>query len=255
MYPEISISTLFSIPTYVVIISITYCICLLWLVRRASQYNLNGIIALDLALILMVSGLIGGRLFHVLYEAPEFYFQHPMEVLKIWKGGFVFYGGALLAFFNGFIFIKWKRESPGIWSDLLAPIASLGYALGRLACLLNGCCYGKHCDLPWSIQGRHPAPAYATIMELGLLALLLKMEKLKRKGHQLPFMAPAGNLFALWVLLHGMARILMESLRDDDRGPFLFNFSISTWISLILIICSLCFLYLNNKSNSSSSSK
>jgi phosphatidylglycerol:prolipoprotein diacylglycerol transferase len=180
-------------------------------------------IALDAALIVMVAALVGARLFHVLYENPEIYRANPWAVFYLWNGGFVFYGGALLAAVCGFAFVHWKvpREQLN-YLDLFAPVASLAYALGRWGCFFAGCCYGRYCDLPWAVNGRHPTQLYASFWEIGTVLILLGFEK----------KSPArGRVFFLWLILHAIGRILMESFRDDFRGPN-FLFSVSTWISL-----------------------
>ena len=172
MYPIINIGGLIEIPTYSLIISITYCIAIYWMSLRTVKYHLDTKIGLDLALVIMVAGFIGARLFHVFYELPEFYMSNPIEIFKFWNGGFVFFGGAFLAFFSSLIFLKLKREPWLIWADLLAPISAFGYGLGRIACFLNGCCFSEKCDLPWSIHQRHPTQLYATILEFIFMFLL-----------------------------------------------------------------------------------
>lgn len=249
MYPEIHVTAHLSLPSYLMVISLTYCLALIWLVKRTDQFDMDQNVALDIALAIMIGGLVGARLFHVFYEAPQFYWEHPLEILKIWKGGFVFYGGAFMAFIGGVGVVKWNKEKVGPWADLFAPIGAFGYGLGRLACLLNGCCYGKYCDLPWNIGGRHPTPLYALLMESIILALLLWAERKRQQPHSL-FRA-SGQIFFLWIGLHGLARILMEILRDDDRGPLLFSWSISTWMSLLLILVSSVGLFIHRPTSRS----
>ena len=72
-------------------------------------------------------------------------------VVNVSKGGLVIYGGffggvvGLLAFF-------WKYRVPLLaTADLVAPSLMLGLAIGRIGCLLNGCCYGGPCELPWAV--------------------------------------------------------------------------------------------------------
>lgn len=181
---------------------------------------------MDVALALMIGSFVGARLFHVVYENPEIYLQNPIAIFYFWNGGFVFYGGAILGLLSGWAVLKFRKVSSTLtYFDLFTPIASLSYALGRLGCLMAGCCYGKHCSLPWAIDGRHPTQVYASLWELGVLSILLGSEKTLKKP---------GQLFFLWLPLHAFGRLLMESLRDDFRGYEL-GLSVSSWISLILI--------------------
>lgn len=213
---------------YYLVISLVICICLIWLSKRVRQQRLNAKIALDSSIIIMLASLVGARLFHVLYESPEFYFDNPMAIFYIWNGGFVFYGGALLAVLCGIIFIHKKAPLDlAKYLDLFAPVASLAYALGRWACFFAGCCYGKYCDLPWAVGGRHPTQLYASFWELGCLSLLLALETSSQRKK-------AGQIFFLWISLHAIGRLIMETFRDDFRGPTA-GFSISSWISLAIL--------------------
>ena len=215
--------------------SLSFCITIFWVVKRTQNRNLSRYTILDLCLGVMLGSLIGARLFHILYEQPHEYLENPLRIIKVWQGGFVFYGGAIGGFLGGLFVLKIKREKWRLWADLITPIGAFGYGLGRLACFLNGCCYGRICHLPWAvnfpnIQGeRHPTQLYATCLEWGIGFLLLFLEKKKN------FSQKPGQLFFTWMILHSMARIFMEFFRDDFRGTTPFGLSISTLISLLLL--------------------
>lgn len=225
MYPFIHLPQGYSVPIYYLVLSLDTCIALAWLRLRAQKSGLDLKLVWDAALIAMISAFVGARLFHVFYENPEIYLQNPWAVLYFWNGGFVFYGGALLVALSGWLFLRTRAREPLAYFDLFTPIASLGYMIGRWGCFLAGCCYGRYCDLPWAVEGRHPTQLYASFWEFGVLLILLGLEKKKQ---------PTGRVFFLWIVLHGVGRILMEAFRDDFRGmePGL---SISTWISIVLI--------------------
>lgn len=245
MHPFLHLTGTFFVPTYLLVISFTYCLSLIWADRRAARFNRSRALTLDIALMIMIGGFLGARLFHVLYEAPEVYFENPVRIFKFWEGGFVFYGGFLGALLTSSIFLKIKKESFWQWADFYAPILALGYALGRIGCFMNGCCYGETCDLPWAVEfhtpglpigPRHPTQLYATFFELVTLTILLFTEKtkwLKQKRF--------GTLFCLWLALHAIGRLVMEAFRDDFRGPE-FGLSISSWLSLTLLTIALAIL-------------
>ncbi|MBC7371896.1 MAG: prolipoprotein diacylglyceryl transferase, partial [Bdellovibrionaceae bacterium] len=213
-------------------ISLVLSISLFWISARAKVYELPQKQILDLSMLLMAASLIGARLFHVFYENPEYYRESPEKIVYLWDGGFVFYGGALLAFFFGAVYLYlFKVDERGKYFDAFAPVLAFTYGAGRIGCFLAGCCYGKSCDLPWSVDGRHPTQLYATFWEFGVLLLLLGLEK---RGQ----LKKTGNLFLLWVVLHTIGRLGMESFREDFRGERVFGLSISTVISLALLIIS-----------------
>ena len=68
------------------------------------------------------------------------------------KGGLVFYGGLIGATLAGVLYARLKKLPLWKMADILAPSIALGYVFGRIGCLLNGCCYGRACGLPWAIR-------------------------------------------------------------------------------------------------------
>ena len=235
MYPAIHLTESVSLPTYILVISLVYCLALFWVVKRASHLGADRTLTLDIGLTIMMGGFVGARLFHIVYEAPTFYMENPLEMLKFWNGGFVFYGGAIGAFISSVTMIKLRGQDWRPWADFYAPVGAFGYALGRFACLLNGCCFGSHCELPWSLSGRHPTPIYASLWEFGVLSLLLVLES--RRDHLRPKgLRQPGAMFLLWIGLHSIGRIVMEIFRADDRGAHPLGMSIATWISIGLVL-------------------
>ncbi len=238
MFPEIHISDSIILPTYLVYLSILYCFLIFFTAKRADWLGENRTIALDIGFVLMVGGFLGGRLLHIFYEAPQYYLDDWIRVLQFWEGGFVFFGGFLLALLGGFLYTKIKKISFFHWADFYAPIIALGYGLGRISCFLAGCCFGRTCDLPWAIRlawdpsqaMRHPTQLYAVIWELILYFVLIRIEKKKI------FAAQAGLLFFFWITFHGVGRLMMESFRDDFRGELIAGWTLSSWVALGIVI-------------------
>jgi phosphatidylglycerol---prolipoprotein diacylglyceryl transferase len=119
-------------------------------------------------------------------------------------------------------------------------VIALGYALGRVGCLAAGCCYGTFTTLPWGITfpagveapagvSIHPTQIYSSLWELMNLGVLLFAE---RRGK----LKSPGQIFGLWLVIHGVGRALVEQFRGDFRGPEPFNLSISTWLSGAAIV-------------------
>lgn len=238
MLPSISISSTVSIPTYFLFISVAAVLALFWTQKRAPLYQVSVARSLDLCLVVFVSGFFGGRLFHIFYEEPAYYIQDPLKIFYFWDGGFVYYGGFLAALLASGIFLyKTDRTNWKTYFDLATPILSLSYIIGRLACFMAGCCFGKTCELPWAVRGLHPTQLYAIFMEALLLGIILWLENGQRKmpansSNQKLF---SGDIFLLWVQGHALSRIIMEAFRDDFRGAIYFM-SISAWISTVLFI-------------------
>lgn len=228
------------IPTFFLVLSIVMGLGFYLTVRRARQLHVGEISALDLALVLTVSAVIGARVAHVLFENLDYYLQDPIKIFYFWQGGFVFYGGFVLSFLSGVsvLILKQKTAYLKVYMQLFTPIVSLTYALGRIGCFLEGCCYGKFCDLPWAVAGRHPTQMYSTLWELAVFIFVLNYEK----GNEAVLKKNPERLFFIWLTLHSIGRGLIEFLRDDFRGE-LPLVSISTWISAGLIITSAVYFY------------
>lgn len=246
MFPEIHLLGL-TIPIYFLVISLTVmgCLSLLYfLIRSLAFYKLMDLgfedsDGLDLAIVVLICGFIGGRLFHVFYEIPEYYLENPIQVIQFWMGGFVYYGGMFLALLGTCAWLYWKLNKMEqtqefslafrYWGDLFAPALSMGYMLGRIGCLLEGCCFGRFSSLPWAIDLRHPTPLYASVTELIVFSILIFLTR-----RPSPHLRP-GSLFFIWLFLHAFFRIIMEIFRDDFRGMRIMKMSISTFISIVLM--------------------
>lgn len=217
------------IPTFYLVISLSVTFILLLINSELEQnIKINRKITFDLALLIMIFGFIGGRLTHVVYEEASFYREFPLEIFKFWRGGFVFYGGLILALVAALIYLKAKKQSFYQWADFLTPYVGLSYALGRIGCFFEGCCYGSHCELPWAIANRHPTQLYMAFAEVLLLIALLFWRK-KQKDLLKP-----GQIFLSWLCGHAVNRFVIEFFREDDRGAMLMNLSISQWLSAVL---------------------
>ncbi len=256
MYPLIHITETIFFPSYLVIISFLYCLCTYWIYVRSRKLGLGYQTAMDISIAIMIGGLVGSRLLHVIFEYPQYYIENPAEIFKVWEGGFVFYGGLLGGFLAAFWIVRRKKENPFAWMDAFAPLLAIGYGIGRLGCLLAGCCYGMECDLPWAIQYpdsigsppagvlRHPVPIYDLIASVFIFGILFGIEKFRIRLPSI-FKQP-GALFFVWMILFGIQRIVMEDLRDDYRGPALLGLTISTVISIFLITLGIFLIWKRN---------
>jgi len=123
---------------------------------RARQRGLSPEVIYSLAFGMFICGILGARLFFVIeYWKTRFQFdtwqKTLFEIVKFTEGGLVVYGsliGATLAFL---VFTIRHRLPPLAMADLIAPSLLAGLALGRIGCLLNGCCYGGESTHPWAI--------------------------------------------------------------------------------------------------------
>jgi len=149
---------------------------LLLAMHRARRRGLDPGMVINLAFWIILPGILGARLFHVIEYWPIHYgpvlrAQGPAAALaavaNISAGGLVVYGSLIGGLLGGVAFIV--RYGLPFWGtlDLIAPSLALGLAIGRLGCFLNGCCFGGACDLPWAVRFPPASPAYEHQLEHG----------------------------------------------------------------------------------------
>jgi phosphatidylglycerol---prolipoprotein diacylglyceryl transferase len=231
-----------SFPIYFFVISAVVCGCFIWTYLRAAKWGFSQRDILDLSLFVSIIGFIGARLIHVVYEFPEYYKEEPSRIFDFGRGGYVYYGGLLFGILAGWLFLRFRNLKPQLkYFDFAAPVLSLGYALGRIACLCAGCCYGPVFDGPFGmsvtdengiLHRHHPTPLYSTLLELVIFGFLILLERKRDLRDRLHLNFNGGEFFA-WLMLHSLARFILEFWRADYRGPE-YIFSLSGWISLIL---------------------
>lgn len=185
--------------------------------RRARLSGLAPEQVLDLGLWLIVGGIVGARAWYVMTFWREQFAADPFpEIFMIHHGGQVFYGGLIGALVVGVSYCRWKRMAVWPMTDVLAPSIALGYVFGRMGCLLNGCCYGRECSLPWAIRfpyghESHPHPVHPTQIYDSLLNLLFYLGLAwlfrRKKFH--------GQVFATYLIGYAVLRSTVEFFRGD----------------------------------------
>ncbi len=164
--------------------------------RRARLANISGDVIADVTLWLMLGSIIGARIVYVTtYWKQEFAGQPFREVFMIQHGGLVYYGGLIGATISGLGYLAWKKLPVWKIADILAPSIALGSVFGRIGCLLNGCCYGRACDLPWAIHfpldhethgaAVHPTEIYDALLNLILYVFLAWLFRRKKFDGQI----------------------------------------------------------------------
>lgn len=213
--------------------------------------------ARDFCFWMILAGLIGSRVFYVLFHWPEFADQ-PALVLAYWRGGLMFQGGVLVALAISPLFLR--RYHLGFWStaDVMVPSLALGQCFGRLGCFAAGCCYGRvtGADNPLAVvfppNSLAPAglPLWPTqLMEsfgLLLLALILTLALTKAGGwsptqdSKAGAFSRPGRVAALYLFGAGLLRLGMEFLRGDYRGdPLLWGLPPTTLTAMLAAVSGL----------------
>jgi len=149
-------------------------------VWRARRAGLDPEVIYSLAFWAFVPGIIGARAFYVIeYRNEQFWPVYQQrgaiallgEVANLTQGGLVVYGSVIGGALGFALFVRARRLPVLALSDLIAPSLVLGLALGRIGCLLNGCCYGHHCEHPWAVTFPAGSPPFVDQMQHDQLSL------------------------------------------------------------------------------------
>ena len=214
MQPEIDLGPL-TLQTFGLCFGVAFLAAGALVARRLQELDKPVDWAYELIFAALAGGLVGSRLDYLIQNWDEVSDDLLGNIFSgsglVWFGGLV--GGALAVV----LWARWRGFLGLRLLDLTAPGLALGYAIGRVGCQLSGDGdYGVSSDLPWAMaypegtvatsEEVHPTPIYETLAS-GLIALVL---------WQLRDRFRPGILFALYLVLAGAERLLVELIRRND---------------------------------------
>jgi phosphatidylglycerol:prolipoprotein diacylglycerol transferase len=219
VYPILFHLGSFPVHSYGVMMALAFVFGLWTATLRGRREKISGETIADVALWIMIGTILGARTVYVVtYWNDEFAGQPISEIFMIQHGGLVFYGGLIGAIVAGAIYLRWKKLPLWKIADVFAPSIALGSVFGRIGCLLNGCCYGRACDLPWAISfppGNplgspttpvHPTEIYDALLNLVLYVFLAWLFRRKKFD---------GQVFATYLICYAITRSFVEYFRGD----------------------------------------
>jgi len=229
------------IRTWGLMVLIGFIVGIYYVARRARVYGVNPEKIWDFGFWVALSGIVGSRLFYVLYHIPYFR-EHPAEMIRFWEGGAVYFGGFVFALVVGIVYlVKNKRQIP-FWpvADFSSEALALGIFFGRWGCFFNGCCFGKESNLPWAVvfppgspaydvMGSlriHPSQLYESFANLILFFVLLKLEQNK------PF---DGFIFLVYLIFASLIRFAVDFTRYYEPEN-VFILTLNQWISIAIML-------------------
>ena len=253
MHPELFRIGSFALPTYGALLASGF-LAAVWLLRkRAPAFGVAPDAAADVAIWLLLAGLLGAKILLLVVEGPR-YLGSREGFVEFLRSGGVFYGGLIGAVLA--LGVMLRRKAIGFWAfaDIAAPCVALGHAIGRIGCLMAGCCWGRSCSAPWAITFTDPAAAdnvgvplnlplhptqiYEAVGLLVLCGILVAM-----RNPRFP-----GRIFAAYLGGYALLRGTVEFFRGDPRGSVLGGaLSTSQLIALGGIAAALAIWLLNRK--------
>lgn len=232
---------------FIFIAVVTACIVIF---KEAKKQGINEEFLINLSFNSIIIGLIGARIYYVLFNLP-YYLSNPIEILEIWKGGLAIHGGLLFGLLFVLIYCKKHNADALKMLDIIVVGLIIAQAIGRWGNFFNGEAYGKvtsyatlkGAEIPkFIIDGmyilgnyRQPTFLYESVWNFfGFLILLVirQFKDLKK-----------GQLTGFYLVWYGIARLIIEGLRTDSLmlGPI----KTAQLVSIIFIIVGIIIFFYN----------
>lgn len=226
---------------------------------HAKQRKMNSEFVWDMLLWLVLGGILGARLWHILTPPPsmvaagittEYYLTHPLDAIAVWNGGLGIPGAVVGGVIALYIMARRRGEDFIAWLDVIAPALALGQAIGRWGNFVNQELYGAPTDLPWAITidpahrlpefaefaTYHPIFLYESLWSLATVFCLLWISRVYKKALKL------GDLFLIYLITYPTIRILLDFLRLDASEVGGFNAN-QTLMAVVLLLAAGTLIY------------
>lgn len=233
------------IHSYGLMIGIGIICCALLGIYRAKRRNMSQEAVLDIVIISVIVGFLGAKVLYIIVEFQAF-LKNPLQLLG--SEGFVVYGGIIAGTLGAMLYCRRKKLVFLEYFDLVIPSVAVAQGFGRIGCFLAGCCYGRETNSFLGVVFPEGSLAPAGIKLLptqlfssaGDFAIALILIVYARKSRH------AGDVGALYLLLYGVGRFVLEFFRSDERGAIGF-LSTSQAISIFIVLASILLFWRNKK--------
>ena len=228
--------TIFGLNIYIygMAIALGFLLAAIYLLYRRKDFGLSQDNVLDIFICAMPSGIVGARLFYVIFNPSEYFGAGKWQnIINIRQGGLAVYGGIILAVLVLLMYVKKKKLSAGALFDVASLGLLIGQAVGRWGNFFNREAFGSPTNLPWTmglISGSttiyvHPTFLYESLWNIVGFLLLHFYSKKKRKYD--------GQIFLMYVAWYGLGRFIIEGLRTDSLYFFNTDIRISQLIAAL----------------------
>ncbi|MBI5135525.1 prolipoprotein diacylglyceryl transferase [Candidatus Uhrbacteria bacterium] len=202
--------------------------------RRARAVGLDPKIVWDAAGMIVLSSIIGSRLFEIFFYRPDYFWEHPWDIVRIWDGGMSSTGGIIGAGLFVYWFIRRHRLPALEWLDVFAFAAPLGLMFGRIGCYFINDHPGKFTSLFLGVNYpdgiRHDGGLEMALADGAIFALFLFLSRKKLS---------AGAVALLFIALKGLARFALDFNRAADIAlpeARYFGLTPSQYIGMIALV-------------------
>lgn len=240
MYPILLDLGWWQLRSYGVFVALAIGVGIWWSAREGERRGFPRAVVYDFAQVVTIAGLVGARLYYVLFSEPATYLAHPWEIFAVWHGGLSMHGGLIAGILAGGWFIRRRGLPFRRFADAAVLGLILGQTVGQIACLLNGDTYGKPTRLPWVITFTDPhamAPLASPLHPIQIYELLaygavfLVVQRVARSQ------VVDGATALTYAVLYGAARFAMEFFRGDP--PVVAGVIVPQAVSALLVAAGL----------------
>lgn len=232
MLPEICHLGFFTVYSYGLMLVLAFFVCVYLASLQAKKEGVDPESIFNLCFFVFIFGIIGARVFYVLYDF-SFYLRHPLEIVMLQHGGMAWFGGLIFGSAAAIVFLK--RNKLGLLKtlDLLVPFVALAQAIGRIGCLLNGCCYGRPSEFGLYFknigQVLIPTQFYSALL---LILIFLVLRFIQNRKHA------TGEVFCAYLFLYSIKRFFIEFFRNDSPKSF-YGLTLFQVLALLTFVVSL----------------
>lgn len=232
---------------YGILIALGFLTAFFYATHECKHFNLSSEKITDCSLIGLVTGIIGARIYYVVFYPDSTYIENPISVLNIHEGGIAIYGGIIGGLLGGLLFAKIKGLPLLKSLDIVSVSFLIGQSIGRWGNFTNQEAFGVQTDNIFRMisentngVGVHPCFLYESVWcFIGIFVLHIFNRKLKKFN---------GQTFLLYLIWYGVERLFVEALRVDSLMVPTLNLRVSQLVAVFTVLCSLVtMIYLLHK--------
>lgn len=230
-----------SVRWYGIILCIGFLLAFFYCKKNASRFGVDFDKFFDVIIISSICGIVGARLYYVLFYPGDTYIKEPLKILKLNEGGIAIYGGIIGAIIPGYFLCRLKKIDFKKALDLTSMSFLIGQAVGRWGNFFNQEAFGSKTDLPWGMVSEntfneyvHPCFLYESLLCIvGFILLHTYVRKAKTFD---------GEVFALYTIWYSFGRFFIEALRTDSLMLPGINIKVSQLVAAALCVVAIFFI-------------
>ena len=241
----------YNIYVYGLFITAGFILAALYLLKRAKSLGLTRDNVLDLVIMAVPFGLIGARIYYIIFNASTYFGPgNWMNIFAIREGGLAVYGGIIGGGVAFYVYARVKKIPIGKLLDAAGFGLFIGQAVGRWGNFFNREVFGYETSVPWrmglTLGDRpiyvHPTFLYESLWNIvGLILLHVISKKRERKFY--------GQYFLLYVAWYGFGRYMIEGIRTDSLYVYGTDIRISQLLAALSFSVAVVMLIRNHFSN------